>query len=141
MEELFRDYWWLMFPLFWLIGGAFHSAQGYRRDRETIDLIKSYADKGQEPPEALLKTLDRNRDDDRYYSRRRYRRGACRREGSWYSVVLFGVMAAGFGYASYIDIYGAGEGFLIATVVLGALAVASLVSILVGGGHRSDKDG
>lgn len=140
MEDLFRDYWWLMFPLFWLIGGAFHSAQGYRRDRDRLDLIKTYADKGQEPPEALLKALDRDRDDDSYYSRRRCRRGGWRHEGSWFSVVFFGIMAAGFGYASYHDIYGAGEGFLIVTVVLGALAVASLVSILVGGGYRSDKD-
>ena len=136
MEDLFRDYWWLMFPLFWLIAGAFHSAQGYRRDRETIELIKTYAAKGQEPPEALMKSLDR--DDDRYY-RRRCRRG-WRHEGSWFSVVFFGIMAAGFGYASWRDIYGAGEGFLIVTVVLGALAVASLVSILAGGGYRSDKD-
>ncbi len=140
MEDLFRDYWWLMFPLFWLIGGAFHSAQGYRRDRETIDLIKTYADKGQEPPEALLKHLERDREDERYYSRRRCRRGGWRHEGSWFSVAFFGIMAAGFGYASSRDMYGMGDGFLIVTVVLGALAVASLVSILVGGRYGADKD-
>ena len=138
MEELFRDYWWLMFPLFWLIAGGFHSAMGYRRDRETLDLIKTYADKGQEPPETLLKALDRT--DDRYYRRGRYRSGGWRHEGGWFSVVFFGIMAAGFGYASYRDIYGAGEGFLIVAFVLGALAIASLVSIVAGGGYRSDRD-
>jgi len=138
MEQLFRDYWWLMFPLFWLISGAFHSAQGYRRDRDRIDLIKSYADKGQEPPEALLKTLDREDERD-YYYRRRCRRGG-RYEGNWFSVVFFGVMAAGFGYASYRDIYGMGDAFLIVTVVVGALSVAGLVSIFVRGDYRSDKD-
>lgn len=140
MEELFRDYWWLMFPLFWLIAGGFHSAMGYRRDRETLDLIKTYADKGQEPPEALLKALDRT--DDRDYRRRRYRYryGGWRHEGSWFSVAFFGIMAAGFGYASYHDIYDAGEGFLIVSFVLGALAAASLVSILVRGGYPSDRD-
>jgi len=137
MEDLFRDYWWLIFVIPWIIGGAFSSAMGYRRDRDKIDLIRTYAEKGQEPPEALLKSLDS--EEDRYYSRRRRHRG-WRHEGSWFSVVFFGIMAGGFGYASYRDIYGAGEGFMIVTVVLGALAVASLVSILVGGGYRSDKD-
>lgn len=138
MEDLFRDYWWLIFIIPWVIGGAFSSAMGYRRDRDKIDLIRTYAEKGQEPPEALLKSLDR--DEDRYYRRGRCRGRGWRHEGSWFSVVFFGIMAGGFGYASYRDIYGAGEGFLIVTVVLGALAVASLVSILVGGGYRSDKD-
>ena len=56
-------------------------------------------------------------------------------DGSWFSVVLFGVMSAGFGYASYTDIYGAGDAFLIVSFVLGALCLASLVSALRSGGR------
>jgi hypothetical protein len=84
-----------------------------------------------------LKALDRA--DDRDYRRGRHRRG-WRNEGGWFSVVFFGVLAAGFGYASYQGLYGAGEGFTIVAFVLAALAVASLVSIVVGGGYRSDRD-
>ena len=52
-----------------------------------------------------------------------------------FSVVLFGVMSAGFAYASWSDIYGAGEAFLIVSFVLGALCLASLVSALRSGGR------
>ena len=51
-------------------------------------------------------------------------------DGAWFSVVLFGVMAAGFGYVSYNNMFDAGEGFLIVTFVLAALCLASLVSAL-----------
>ena len=56
-------------------------------------------------------------------------------EDTMFSVVLFGVMSAGFGYASYTDIYGASDAFLIVSFVLGALCLASLVSALRSGGR------
>ena len=124
MEDLFRSYWWLLFPLSWFVFGGFTTFLNYRRQRETLRLLKAYADKGQEPPEALLKVLDRPIDEDGTWGRR----CADNSGGGWFSVVLFGVMAAGFGYASYTDMYGAGDAFLIVTFVLGALCLASLVS-------------
>lgn len=127
MEDLFRSYWWLLFPLSWFIFGGFTSFLNYRRQKETLKLIKTYADKGQEPPEALLKVLDRPIDEDGWNSGRGGNSGGGQ---GWFSVVLFGIMAAGFGYASYTDMYGAGDAFLIVTFVLGALCVASLVSKL-----------
>lgn len=134
MEELFRDYWWLMFPLGWLIASGFTSLLNYRRQKDTLKLIQTYADKGQEPPAALLKVLDRPIDSDTEFFEGG-RSGGRPGDGSWFSVVLFGVMAAGFAYASYADIYGAGEAFLIVSFVLGALSLASLVSALRSGRH------
>lgn len=133
MEDLFRSYWWLIFPLGWFVASGFSSLLNYRRQRDTLKLIQTYAEKGQEPPEALLKVLERpiDADDDSWRSRRCGRSG----DGSWFSVVLFGVMSAGFAYASWADIYGAGEAFLIVSFVLGALCLASLVSALRGGGR------
>ena len=133
MEELFRDYWWLMFPLGWMIASGFTSLLNYRRQKDTLRLIQAYAEKGQEPPAALLKVLDRPIDSDTEFFQggRSGRRG----DGSWFSVVLFGVMAAGFAYASWADIYGAQEAFLIVSFVLGALCLASLVSALRSGGR------
>lgn len=133
MEDLFRSYWWLMFPLGWMIAGGFSSLLNYRRQKDTLKLIKAYVDKGQEPPESLLKVLDRPIDSDTefFHGGRGRRRG----EGSWFSVVLFGVMSVGFGYASYTDMYGAKEAFLIVSFVLGGLCLASLVSVLTGNGR------
>ncbi len=133
MEDLFRSYWWLIFPLGWMIAGGFSSLLNYNRQRDTLKLIQTYAEKGQEPPEALLKVLDRPIDVDHEHRPYSERRGT---EGTWFSVVLFGLMAAGFGYASYTDMYGAGEAFLIVTFVLGALSAACLVQALMRGNRK-----
>lgn len=136
MEDLFRSYWWLLFPLAWFVSAGFSSFLNYRRQKDTLKLIQTYADKGQEPPAALLKVLDRPIDaDTEMFTGGSSSRSGRPGDGSWFSVVLFGVMAAGFAYASWADIYGAGEAFLIVSFVLGALCLASLVSALRSGGR------
>lgn len=134
MEDLFRSYWWLLFPLAWFVFGGFTSLLNYRRQRDALKLIQTYAEKGQEPPAALLALLDRPIDGSGVWvsPNDRYGRPG---DGAWFSVVLFGIMAAGFAYASWTDIYGAGEAFLIVSFVLGALCLASLVSALRSGGR------
>jgi hypothetical protein len=136
MEDLFRSYWWLLFPLAWFVSSGFSSFLNYRRQKDTLKLIQAYAEKGQEPPAALLKVLDRPIDADTEMFSGGNAAGSGRPgDGSWFSVVLFGVMAAGFAYASWSDIYGAGDAFLIVSFVLGALCLASLVSALRSGGR------
>ena len=122
MEDLFRSYWWLIFPLGWFVASGFSSLLNYRRQKDTLKLIQTYAEKGQEPPAALLKVLERpiDADDDSWQTRNQ---GGRPGDGSWFSVVLFGVMSAGFGYASWSDMYGAGDAFLIVSFVLGALCL------------------
>lgn len=137
MEDLFRSYWWLLFPLAWFVSSGFSSFLNYRRQKDTLKLIQAYAEKGQEPPAALLKVLDRPIDADTEMFNGSGAGGGSGRpgDGSWFSVVLFGVMGAGFAYASWTDIYGAGDAFLIVSFVLGALCLASLVSALRAGGR------
>ena len=130
MEDLFRSYWWLLFPLAWFVFGGFSSFLNYRRQRDTLKLIQSYAERGQEPPAALLKVLERPIDGSGMYESSAGDGSGRPGDGAWFSVVLFGVMAAGFAYATWADIYGAGEAFLIVSFVLGALCLASLVSAL-----------
>ncbi|HYC74565.1 hypothetical protein [Brevundimonas sp.] len=135
MEDLFRSYWWLLFPLAWFVFGGFSSFLNYRRQKDTLKLIQSYAERGQEPPPALLKLLEQPIDDSGVWHPSSGDRSGRPGDGAWFSVVLFGVMAAGFAYASYADIYGAGQAFLIVSFVLGALCLASLVSALRSGGR------
>lgn len=131
MEELFRDFWWLMFPLVWLLIGGVTPFLNYRRQKQTMKLIQSYADRGQDPPEALLKLLDRPLDEE---GAAMWGAASGRGTGSgsswWFTVVLFAIMSAGFAYAAWSDMYGAGEAFLIVSFVMGAVAAASLVSAL-----------
>ena len=140
MEELFRAYWWLLFPLSWFVFGAYQSWLSYKANRDTLDLIKSYAQAGRDPPPELLAKLSKRWNDgdeheDRYDrdDRRRYRR---HRPRSWYQVVLFAGLGAGFTYAAVTDLYGAGEAFVIVAFVMGALSLASVVSLLVDRGPR-----
>ncbi|HYE42100.1 MAG TPA: hypothetical protein VEA15_01800, partial [Caulobacteraceae bacterium] len=46
-------------------------------------------------------------------------------------LALFTVLAAGFGYATYTDLYGAGEAFSIVTFVMAAVAAMFLVTGIV----------
>ena len=72
MEDLFRSYGWLIFPLGWFVASGFTTLLNYRRQKDTLKLIQAYADKGQEPPAALLKVLERpiDADDDSWRTRR-----------------------------------------------------------------------
>jgi hypothetical protein len=135
MEDLFRSFWWLIFPLSWFVFGAYQSWLSYRANRDTLDLIKTYAQAGREPPPELLAKLskrwnDGEEDDDERPRRRR------RRERSWHQVVLFGGLCAGFTYGAITDLYQAGPAFIIVAFVMGALSLASAVSILVDRGPR-----
>jgi hypothetical protein len=135
MEDLFRSYWWLLFPLSWFVVGGWQSWLRYRSNRDTLDLIKSYAQSGREPPPELLARLNQRDvygdDDDRHRGRHGYAR-----QGGWYQVVLFGVLCMGFSYAAITDLYGAGPAFVIVAFVMGALSLATLVATLVGRGPR-----
>lgn len=126
MEDLFRSYWWLLFPLGWFIAGGFTSWLNYRRQRDAIGIIKSYADAGKEPPAELLKLLNRPIDsDDELLA---YAKSEGRPTNYWSLVGLFGVLAAGFGYAWWTDVAGAGFAFGIVALTMGAVAVWSLIN-------------
>lgn len=131
MVELFQGYWWLLFPLGWFVFGGFNAVMNYYRQKNVLKIIKTYADRGEQPPESLLKIVEQPIDD-----RHEYQPGTRMEDGRWFSVVLFGVMAVGFGYASWSDMYGAGDAFLIVSFVMGALCAASLVSGLLGRQRR-----
>lgn len=57
--ELFRDFWWLLFPIGFMALGAFRAWLNYRARREMIRTLRDLAAKGQEPPAALIAELGR----------------------------------------------------------------------------------
>lgn len=132
--QLFREFWWLIFPLAGFAFGAWRNWLTYRANREMLDLIKTYAASGREPPAELLSRLNapwRDSDEDHEDDERpryRYRR---RRERTWYRVVLFGMLSGGFAFAAMTNIYGAGEAFTIVAFVLGSICAATLVQVLL----------
>ncbi len=57
--DLFRDFWWLMFPMGFMALGAFRAWLNYRARREVVAALRELAAKGQEPPAALVAELNR----------------------------------------------------------------------------------
>lgn len=61
-EQLFREFWWLIFPLFGMVTAIIYAFIGLFRQQEVIRILKIYAERGEQPPEALLRRL--NMEDD-----------------------------------------------------------------------------
>ncbi len=101
--NLFYSFWWLIFPVGWMILRAFNMFGHYNHRNEVLKLLKTYADQGKEPPATLLETLKhddtRDMDDRDHWRDRRWRYRGYR--GRFGSFVVFAALAAGFGYAGY----------------------------------------
>lgn len=119
---LFNRYWWLIFPIFGMITGLLHMNQRHDANNRMLDMIKSYADQGKEaPPELLAALRDPN-----------FGRSGNWRP-NWIPVFLFGGLAAGFllfsirpgetGFEHQVP-------FLFVALVMGSLAIGSLVNVL-----------
>ncbi len=126
-SDLFSSYWWLLFPLFFFISAGWGSFMRYKRTQAKIDLLKSYAASGQEPPAALLANFDGvSEDDDGDESA--HGGGA-----TPFLVVLFAGLAGVFGFAGYSGMLGGdSEGLYFVAAILGVLSFAFLVSGLFG---------
>jgi len=133
MEDLFRSYWWLVFPLGWFVAMGFSSWMNYRRQRDTLDLLRTYAEKGQEPPAELLRAITRREEAEAEMWGVGESKHSSDRPWPWQSmVVMFAVLCAGFTWAHFTDLYGAGEAFAIVAFTMGAVCLAFLVSGIFG---------
>ncbi|MBN8552607.1 MAG: hypothetical protein J0L52_06900 [Caulobacterales bacterium] len=136
MEDLFRSYWWLLFPMGWFIAEAWQNWLSYRARKDALALVQAYAEKGREPPAELIAAI--NRREELEESARAER--APRINWGWYQAALFGAMAGGLLYISRSGILsdeGLAEALLIVVVVMGALAIASLVYALTWKGPKA----
>ncbi len=127
MEELFRDFWWLIFPIFGMAMAFRGNASTERSQQRVLDLIRSYTDRGKEPPPELLAMAQRGLDEAVDAAG-----GPGKNDHAW-TFVIFAALAAGFGVGWYVS---RGEdyafAFLIITVTMGVLALGSLVILLFG---------
>jgi Flp pilus assembly protein TadB len=128
MEHFFFSFWWLIFPVGGMAYGAFQSWLKFRQQKAMMDLIRSYAEKGMEPPASLLRQLDAplELDGDERDDRRRERSPA----HYWSLVGLFAILAAGFGIAAWMGIDGHSGAFVIVSMVMAAVGVWSLINAL-----------
>ena len=113
------QFWWLIFPLIGF-GFAFWAIWlNHQRQKAAIDLLRTYASQGKDPPPELVKALHSGDDWKSPYR-------------DWQNAVLFGALAAAFGVMAYLH-PGTRQstGLIVAAVVMAALFVNSLVAALL----------
>jgi hypothetical protein len=91
--RLFSSYWWLLFPLGSAVWGLFDTWARHRRADRALDMLKTYADQGKEPPAALIEAL---RQPVNGWGRGYYRGPYGRSRGPWIPAFLFAGLAAAF---------------------------------------------
>lgn len=124
-EELFRGYWWLMFPVFGMFIALIGMFQAENRSRQVMTLIKSYLDQGKEPPPELLKMAQERSDFEMDMG------VPARRNDSSWTFVVFLALAVGFSVGYWwVRAEEWSFAFLIVAVVMGVLAIGSLVIAL-----------
>ncbi|MEZ6022488.1 MAG: hypothetical protein R3C16_03510 [Hyphomonadaceae bacterium] len=124
-EDLFRSYWWLIFPIFGMAMAFWGMLSSERRSRNAIDLIKSYVDQGKEPPPELLRLA--TQDTDASFG------SPERGNGRAWSFFVFTALAAGFGVGWWmVRDEGAAFAFATVAVTMGVIAVGALLILLFG---------
>lgn len=122
MAYIFERFWWLIFPVmsFGLVG--FRRWMRYKRQHDAIELLRTYAVNGREPPPEVLSLLSGPAalgGDDCGPGRDRHA------QGLWGATFILGALAGGFFVANtYVRSDG---GFAIAGVILGSLSVGMLM--------------
>jgi len=140
---LLSRFWWLVFPLFWMIMALVWGWQRHSRANRALDIIKSYADQGKDPPPDLLKGLQDGMGGGcgpynwRYSPERKLHRG-----------IVFTALALVFGFLTFSHYDDNGHwhhtsGFLIPMIIFAALAFSNFLSLLLmpRGWPPYDRDG
>lgn len=129
-ESFFFGFWWLIFPVGGMLMGLFGMIGHYNHRKDTLRILKSYADQGKDPPAGLLEALKSDEEramDSGYYGRRRWRRHRGYGWGGFGAFVPFAALAAGFGWFGY---YGGGPKVMTALAL--AFGVAAVFMFLGG---------
>lgn len=130
---LFAAYWWLLFPIFGFGIAFFSMWLRHRRMHAWLELMKTYAAQGKEPP-ANIAGLHGDPAGLRAEHWRDWERGRCGYRRSRYSElrrgIIFGVLSAAFLYLGHSNPTENG-GFATTGVILGALSAAFLLLSLV----------
>ena len=131
--EFFAAYWWLMFPIFGMVMALQGMNQSEKRQRRTLDLIRSYVEQGKEPPAELLKLAQKTEADDWGMDMGMGPSGSSGGNSRAWTFVTFAALAAGFG-TGYWFVRGEDYAFafLIVAVTMGVLALGALGILIFG---------
>ena len=131
---LFSRFWWLIFPLFWMVMALAWAWSRHSRANRALDIIKTYADQGKDPPPELVKGLQDG-----------MAGGYCGRDG-WYGwrysperrlnrALFFTALACAFAILMFWGHDDGGywhhsSGLLVPVVIFAALGFSNFLSLL-----------
>ena len=123
--RLFASFWWLLFPLGWAILALMKNWQRHSRAKEALQVLKSFAEQGREPPPELIAVL-----------RQPEQAGMQKRTGEfaaygWVPVFLFAGLTAGFVLMALYPPNGAPPvAMLFVALIMAGLCAGNLVAML-----------
>ena len=131
--SLFRQFWWLIFPLWWMVLRVIRTFRHQSAQDRALEVLRIYAAQGKEPPPEVLKALTQAgaaRDDYADTSGPLYQR-ANSATSAWWTFLVFAALAGGFGYGGfYLFTDDAHSAFMVVAIIMGILAAGSLVMAL-----------
>jgi hypothetical protein len=133
--SLFTRYWWLIFPLFWMVTGIIRISLNHSHANRALDIIKTYAEQGKEPPAEVLAALKHRHDS----GERRFRRP----DHGWGRFFLFSALSAAFAtLACFPNDISEGHEFVFVfvAIVMAGLALGGLASALMKPRHDTLLD-
>ncbi|HYD71869.1 MAG TPA: hypothetical protein VEF55_01930 [Candidatus Binatia bacterium] len=124
-EEFFRDFWWLMFPIFGMFLAAMGMFQDDAKSTKAMDLIRTYVNQGKDPPPELLQLVAQETDGAHGGTPSSHSR-------AW-SFIVFAALAAGLGTGYYfVRAEDWSFAFLIGAVATGVMALGALFILVFG---------
>ena len=125
MADLFRQFFWIIFPVFGMAFAAFAVWNEFSRQKKALEVLKVYAEKGTEPPASVTAVLTQASTGQRSMSN----------PNPLALAAFFGVMALGFAAltawcAFHPDRWVFTAGFGICGFAMAALAASGLVQAL-----------
>ena len=116
MHDSWFRLWWLIFPLIGFAFAFWATWISHQRQKAVIDLLRTYASQGKDPPADLVKALHNG--DEQHRPQRH-----------WQNAVLFGALSAALGVMAYFEPGMRPRiGLVVAAIVLAALTVNALVT-------------
>ncbi len=123
---LFSRFWWLIFPLFWMAYAMVRLWLRHARANRGLEVLKSYAEHGKEPPAEVLAALKDRHDQDVHRHR-----GP---EHGWTRFCLFAALTVAFFVVAFVPnemSEGHEFAFIFVGIIMVGLAVGGLVTALM----------
>ncbi|WP_291844681.1 hypothetical protein [Maricaulis sp.] len=130
MAEIFQGYWWLLFPLGFFVAAGWGSFMRYKRTQAKIDLLKTYAASGKEPPADLIASLDDPGDGRHDWTGGDGDGDSKRGGGNAFLVILFAGFASVFAYEGYAGLLGMGDVAYFVSLIFVVLSLSFLAAAI-----------